>query len=56
MAARIGTELSVLTETDSNGHSEHFAPVRLTAPVPAGRIQSARAVGVADGAILADAT
>jgi threonylcarbamoyladenosine tRNA methylthiotransferase MtaB len=51
--AHIGAELSVLTETDETGHCEHFASVRLTAPVAAGRIRRARAVGVADGAIVA---
>jgi threonylcarbamoyladenosine tRNA methylthiotransferase MtaB len=52
--ARVGAQLSVLTETDETGHSEHFAPVRFTAPVAAGRIQRARAIGVGDGAILAE--
>ena len=49
--ARIGADLSVLTETESAGHCAHFAPVRLTVPVAAGAIQRARAVG-ADGATL----
>jgi threonylcarbamoyladenosine tRNA methylthiotransferase MtaB len=52
--AQIGAELSVLTETDATGHCEHFAPVRLTAPTAAGRIQRARAVDVTAGAIVAE--
>jgi threonylcarbamoyladenosine tRNA methylthiotransferase MtaB len=52
--AQIGTDLSVLTETDRAGHCEHFAPVRLTSPVAAGRIQRARAVGADAGAIVAE--
>jgi threonylcarbamoyladenosine tRNA methylthiotransferase MtaB len=52
--ARIGTALSVLTETEHAGHCEHFAPVRLTAPVPAGRIQPARAIGADAGTMIAE--
>jgi threonylcarbamoyladenosine tRNA methylthiotransferase MtaB len=52
--ARIGTDLSVLTETDETGHCEHFAPVRLTAPVEPGRVLRARAVGVDAGSIVAE--
>ncbi len=52
--ARIGAALSVLTETDHAGHCEHFTPVRLTAPVAAGRIQPARAIGADFGTIIAE--
>jgi threonylcarbamoyladenosine tRNA methylthiotransferase MtaB len=51
---RVGAPLSVLTETEDTGHCEHFAPVRLTAPVVAGRIQRAIAVGADAGAIIAE--
>jgi threonylcarbamoyladenosine tRNA methylthiotransferase MtaB len=50
--ARLGSELSVLTETEDAGHCEHFAPVRLTGSVSAGQIVRARAVG-ADGGVIA---
>lgn len=30
-AGQIGTEISVLAESDATGHSEHFAPVRIAA-------------------------
>jgi threonylcarbamoyladenosine tRNA methylthiotransferase MtaB len=53
-AARIGETLSVLTETEAGGHSEHFAPVRLTRPVPAGCIRRARALGADGGTIVAE--
>jgi threonylcarbamoyladenosine tRNA methylthiotransferase MtaB len=52
--SRMGATLSVLTETEDAGHCEHFAPVRLTRPVAAGRIQLARAVGADAQAIVAE--
>ncbi len=39
--AQLGREIHVLTEAGNAGHSEHFAPVRLTAPAPPGRVLSA---------------
>jgi len=42
-------------ESASVGHSEHFAPVRLTAPSEPGTLLSVRVVGVADEALLAEA-
>jgi threonylcarbamoyladenosine tRNA methylthiotransferase MtaB len=52
--ARLGAELSVLTETGDAGHCEHFAPVRLGTAVDAGRIVRARAVGADAGVIVAE--
>jgi threonylcarbamoyladenosine tRNA methylthiotransferase MtaB len=52
--SRIGAALSVLTETEDAGHCEHFAPVRFTSPVAAGRIQLARAIGADGGTIIAE--
>jgi threonylcarbamoyladenosine tRNA methylthiotransferase MtaB len=52
--ARVGATLAVLTETADAGRSEHFAPVRLTAPVAAGAIQRARAIGADAGTILGE--
>ncbi len=54
-AAQTGRTVSVLMETTTAGHSEHFAPVRLTAPAEPGRLLSARVVGVAGDALLAEA-
>ena len=51
---RVGADVSVLTETEEAGHCEHFAPVRLTRPVAAGRIQRARVVGADAQAIVAE--
>jgi threonylcarbamoyladenosine tRNA methylthiotransferase MtaB len=53
-AAQLGRTVSLLTETADAGHSEHFAPVRLAAPVKPGTLLSARVVGVADDALLAE--
>jgi threonylcarbamoyladenosine tRNA methylthiotransferase MtaB len=53
--AQTGRTISVLMESTTAGHSEHFAPVRLTAPAEPGRLLSARVVGVAGGALLAEA-
>ncbi len=43
-----GTVVQVLAETAETGHSEHFAPVRLTRPLQPGQIVAAR-VKDADG-------
>jgi threonylcarbamoyladenosine tRNA methylthiotransferase MtaB len=55
LAAQIGRTVSLLTETEDAGHSEHFAPVRLRTPAAPGRLIAARVMGVADGALVADA-
>ena len=44
-AAQLGRTVTVLTERDGTGHSEHFAPVRLAAPHPPGRLLAARVTG-----------
>jgi threonylcarbamoyladenosine tRNA methylthiotransferase MtaB len=54
-AAQVGRTVVLLTETAAAGHSEHFAPVRLTAAVEPGRLLRARVVGVAGGALVAEA-
>ncbi len=36
-AGRIGATESVLLEAEDRGHTAHFAPIRLEAPLPAGR-------------------
>ncbi|GBQ88963.1 tRNA 2-methylthioadenosine synthase MiaB [Acetobacter nitrogenifigens DSM 23921 = NBRC 105050] len=50
----IGQELSVLMETADSGHSEEFAPVRLTKPSEIGRIERVRAVAVDAGGVVAE--
>jgi threonylcarbamoyladenosine tRNA methylthiotransferase MtaB len=37
-ASQIGQTISLLTETATSGHSEHFAPVSLTEPIEPGRV------------------
>jgi threonylcarbamoyladenosine tRNA methylthiotransferase MtaB len=54
-AAQLGRTVSLLTETADGGHSEHFAPVRLVAPVEPGTLLSARVVGMTVDALLAEA-
>ncbi len=54
-AAQLGHVVTLLTETASTGHSEHFAPVRLIAPAAAGRLIAARITGATDEAMLAEA-
>jgi len=43
--AQLGRTVTVLTERDGTGHSEHFAPVRLAAPHAPGRLLAARVTG-----------
>ena len=55
LAGQVGRMVSLLTESEDGGHSEHFAAVRLMTPVPPGRVLDARVVGVADQVLLAEA-
>jgi threonylcarbamoyladenosine tRNA methylthiotransferase MtaB len=45
LAAEIGAVRRVLTESDDNGRSEHFTPVRFDTPVEPGIIVTARMTG-----------
>jgi threonylcarbamoyladenosine tRNA methylthiotransferase MtaB len=54
-ADQIGRTISLLTEADRSGHSEHFAPVRLATPTDAGQLLAARVTGATDDALLAEA-
>ena len=51
---QIAREIMVLAETETSGHSEHFAPVRFSATVAPGRILRARVRGARDAALLAE--
>ncbi|MBO9670177.1 MAG: tRNA (N(6)-L-threonylcarbamoyladenosine(37)-C(2))-methylthiotransferase MtaB [Sphingobium sp.] len=54
LGSLVGTEQTVLVETSGlAGHAENFAPVRFSAPQPAGQIVSVRIVGLEDGALIA---
>jgi threonylcarbamoyladenosine tRNA methylthiotransferase MtaB len=55
LADQIGRDISVLTEADRTGHSEHFAPVRLASACVPGRVLTARVTGSAGGSLLAEA-
>ena len=54
-SAQVGTMVSLLTEAEQSGHSEHFAPVRLAAPLAIGRLVRARVTGSTDEYLLAEA-
>ena len=53
--AQIGQTVSLLTEADDAGHSEHFAPVRLAWPLGPGRLLDARVTGASRDTLLAEA-
>jgi threonylcarbamoyladenosine tRNA methylthiotransferase MtaB len=54
LATQFGRQISVLAETETGGHSEHFAPVRLTAPAVPGQITRARVLAATDAFLLAE--
>ncbi len=49
-----GRMISLLTESRDAGHSEHFAPVRLTISTEAGRLLGARVVAAESGGLVAE--
>jgi threonylcarbamoyladenosine tRNA methylthiotransferase MtaB len=53
-AAQVGRIVSVLTETGDAGHTEHFAPVRLSEGVAPGRIIAARVTNASHDVLQAD--
>ncbi len=52
--AQVGRAAAVLTETGGAGHSEHFAPVRLSRAAGAGQLLLARVTGANDDGLLAE--
>jgi threonylcarbamoyladenosine tRNA methylthiotransferase MtaB len=52
---QIGHIVSLLTETDQSGHTEHFAPVHLAQPTTPGRLLCAKVTGVTENLLLAEA-
>lgn len=55
LAEQVGQMVSLLTEAEHSGHSEHFAPVRLTTSQGAGRLIRARVTAATDNTLLAEA-
>jgi threonylcarbamoyladenosine tRNA methylthiotransferase MtaB len=51
---QLGREISLVVETDITGHSEHFAPVRLTTPAVPGALLAARVIRASDDFLLAE--
>jgi len=54
-AGQVGHIVSLLTEAADAGHSEHFVPVRLTAPASPGQLVAACVTGATDRGLLAEA-
>ena len=54
-AQQIGRTVSLLTEAERSGHTEHFAPVRLAVASAPGRLIQVRVTGATDDALLAEA-
>ena len=54
-AGQVGRTVTVLTEQEHGGHSEHFAPVRLNAQAASGRLIQARVTAATDATLLAEA-
>src|SRR5271157_1595192 len=54
-ASHIGRVVSLLTEAEQSGHSEHFAPVRLARPAVPGRLLRALVTGSTGEQLLAEA-
>jgi threonylcarbamoyladenosine tRNA methylthiotransferase MtaB len=52
LAAQVGRTISVLAETESGGHSEHFAPVKVAAAP--GQLLAARVTAANDDHLLAE--
>jgi threonylcarbamoyladenosine tRNA methylthiotransferase MtaB len=55
LAGQVGSRIALLTEADDAGHSEHFSPVRLSAPRLAGQVIAARVIGASADHLLAEA-
>ena len=54
-AGQVGRMVSLLTESENAGHSEHFAPVKLTKPLAAGQLVRAMITGTTGKTLLAEA-
>ncbi|MBN8904848.1 MAG: tRNA (N(6)-L-threonylcarbamoyladenosine(37)-C(2))-methylthiotransferase MtaB, partial [Rhodospirillales bacterium] len=54
-ASQVGRTISLLTEADLSGHSEHFAPVRLSSVASPGSLLPARVTGATPEGLTADA-
>ena len=55
LAAQQDKIVSILTESGREGHTEHFAPVRMTVETLPGRLLTGRIVGTEQGSLLAEA-
>lgn len=53
LASKVGQTLTVLVEDNNKGFCEHYLPVRLADPAPAGAVLKVQATHVADGVLQA---
>ena len=53
--SQVGRVVSLLTESENSGHSEHFAPVHLAQPLAPGRVVRVRVTGITENSLLAEA-
>ena len=54
-SGQIGRTVTLLTETDRSGHSEHFAPVHLASAAAPGRLVEARVTAATPDTLMAEA-
>jgi threonylcarbamoyladenosine tRNA methylthiotransferase MtaB len=54
-AGQVGQMVSLLTEADQSGHTEHFAPVQLAQPLASNRLVRATITGATADRLLAEA-
>jgi len=54
LAGQIGRTVSLLTESGSTGHTEHYAPARLSRPTTPGRLLQARVHGATAECLLVE--
>lgn len=55
LRSQVGRRIALLTEADDTGHSEHFAPVRLSSPALPGQLVAARVTAANEQFLLAEA-
>ncbi len=53
--SHVGRTITLLTEADDTGHSEHFAPVRLSLPAAPGHLLAARVTAADERGLVAEA-
>jgi threonylcarbamoyladenosine tRNA methylthiotransferase MtaB len=55
LSSQVGKTVSILTETETTGHTEHFAPARLLGPAAPGQVLKAVVTNACNGELLLEA-